>query len=241
MSHFKDQIVKLKMNIWPRKDHHAVLKCGTKYPVTWHHIPDEGRPQQCCCTWLKNHIHECVITRGGRPVIMYINVVIHFLSITWIRWKCQILIWIYVMPNFSYICFCITISLNTWNKLDSDQYNSFSERSHIKYTWMLFPIYQNVIYLWVFPSAVVRECVDQLGFGFGKKFTSQTTLSLSVSCKLSFPIPSLCNHRQKSPNKIFMWYLFIYFILFPYIPFRYIPWKWKSHIQYTSSDNLHMV
>ena len=72
------------------------------------------------------------------------------------------------MPNFPYRCFCLTVSLNIWNKSDSDQYNSLSERSHIIYTWMLFPIYQHVIYLWVFPSAVVQECVDQFGFGFGK-------------------------------------------------------------------------
>ena len=168
----------------------------------WHHIPNDMAPYP---TWReasavllhmteKSHIHGCIITRGGRPVTMYIKVVLHYLSITWIKWKCQIFIWIYVMPNFPYRCFCITVSLKTWNKSDSDQYNSFSERLHIKYTWMLFPIYQHMTYLWVFPSAVVQECVDQLGFGFGKKFTSQTPLSLSVSCKLSFPIPSVCNH-----------------------------------------------
>ena len=68
----------------------------------------------------RSYIHRCVITRGGRPFTMYIKVVLHFSSIIRIKWKCQILIWIYVMSNFRYRCFCITVSLNIWNKSDRD-------------------------------------------------------------------------------------------------------------------------
>lgn len=107
----------------------------------WHQIPSDMAPyprwREASIVLLhmaeRSHIHGCVITRGGRPVTIYIKVVLHVLSITWIKWKCQILIWIYVMPNFPYRCFCITVFLNSWNKSDIDQYNSFNEKSHQVY------------------------------------------------------------------------------------------------------------
>lgn len=76
----------------------------------WHQIPSDMAPYhrwwEASIVLLhmteKSYIHGCVITRGRSPFTMYIKVVLHFLSITWIKWKCQMLIWKYVMLNFPY-------------------------------------------------------------------------------------------------------------------------------------------
>jgi hypothetical protein len=96
------------------------------------------------------------------------------------------------------------------------------ERPDIKYTWMPFPTYKNMVNLIVFPSGDIQVNLWMLRCGNivlltirfldVAKFTTLHSITLLISCKLSFPsgglkMSSLPTLALKSPNKIFTWYL----------------------------------